>query len=1198
MKDPLQRQQTPYEILGLRRGSTAAEIQAAFGQGLVKRVNVQKLTGAKLALERPVDRAILDLLHYDDDVLGRLTPDPRSDPSMLEGERRLLEVGDAWEKALRRSFPDYGIAHSLAVLHYWSATDESERMGASADLAIACWRSAISYWAMTIGSEDFWEGQKIVPRDLVPKVQSALTEKLAADLHRYGQSGTHGAAFQDLELVLKNEIKTTRALAAADIRANSGRLACGVLMLQHMGLLAKVRTQIDAALERSPGTAALQSLRDALSPFGAIASLIEAKQYQAALDQIEKLPQNDRDNREVWNLESRALFERGRQETSLGNHEKAIELWKKALAKAGSEAAKRPIHDELVSTVQARAAALQSRQPDDAIRLLELALRAVQSSRLEATLGELLATRGIGTIMEAQKKVEAEKKAGPEIVTAVEKGVRDLERAAKYGSQRAKEQVSIARNILDALKNGGGALAPAGPVMSSEMASLIEEAGRAAEKKDWTKAIDALRKALHLARYDTTASNEIKKHLSMMLANRAVQGVNFVMKFMESKHEKDQNDFKMLVLALDTGLTDLREACDLDPSNSYARDNKREIEKMLSDFGPMAEAVRKAPFGGREAQPFGETKSGDGDGRHWMHTAILCLVLIVAASVATADGKATWGQVKTAVDFEKWLIAAGQYTDFGRFGFVLGKILGWPALIALLLSSLFNLWPVFGYPFGYTVGVVCGTRWLKKDGFAKLVELAILVFAFTYIPSMVMYARRPQLSQPAAQTAAQAPANATASATAPASTAASAPKPVPVAPTSTVATTTAQTQQQPSTHRPVAPAVQPPAPPSAAAASAAAPGPGPAAPAPAASQPPQAPLAPWTRDAGVSREAVLATLQRIGAAPQDSMRGVVADLSALLGPASPAARPPLLLCLGSAQERAGDAAGARITYQSLIATPPGVWRHSAEFRLAALAETSDRKEKESRYQAIATAGVGEGLFLTGGQWALSDAKTAALRALMELRSDQKSIRLFNFLRSKSFFPTPYAYLFILLALALAAKVVELPFIVQGAKMSLLVPRLRPEYERLRTRYGSDPATFLSEATQLWKRNGVNPTAGCMKLVIDVSFVVWIMLTLRNYAPQLALDGSRFLWAGNVVERNSGVLIMWAVCGFLVLLVTPQIDQRQTGQLACGALIILGAVGGAAWAWSWPAYLMIFWSVLSLLTVFVHFVTIGFLATRS
>lgn len=1161
MKDPLQRQQTPYELLGVGRDASAADIDKAFKLALVKRVNVQKLTGARVALERPVDRAVLDLLHYDDAVAARLSPDPRTDASALDPPRRAATAA-AWESQLRRAFPDYGIVHALAVLWYWWALSESERMAedpsATFDPPLPdLWRNAIACWAMVVAGDDFWQSQTFVPRDHVPAVQSALGDRLAADVHRFSQiSSAQAEMFHRCELTLKNEIRTAKALAAAELRANRGRLACGALMLERMGLLAKVRQQIVAALEQSPGNAALTALRDALSPFSAIAALIESKQLQAAIDEIDRLPPAERDAKEVWKLESRALFERGRQEASLGNVDAALDLWKKALAHATTEDGKRIIHEEVVNTIQTKAAALQGRQQDEAIRILDHALRVVRSQKLELTLGEILTSRGVGAIIEAQKQDQREEAVGPEVVKAAEKGVADLERAVKLGSKRAEEQLAAARNILASLI--GGIVDDSGPAVSPSIRTLITQAGQASEEKEWATAIDLLRRALREAGAGSEAGVTIRKHLATALAQRSIGAVQMVMTMMQRKEQRDPADLKMLVTVLDAAHKDLREAADLDPSSDFVRDNLRQVQKLLDDLGVLAQLAR----GEIPTPAFDLPKKKEE--RHLAHGIFVAALVVLAMFVVLTTWKNS-AATSWSKGIDAWLIAVGHYGAFGPFGYRLGVILGWPAAVAAFIMC-FGWW--FALPGAYLFGVVCGTRWWKKDPFAKLVEIAVYVFAITYLTAMVQYIARPKPEQTqlvaAKRSAVGRPAAVGLQGTATQSATSNSPAPSTATPASTVAEKpspppTADRRPQTASSQPTAPAA--------------------------------------TLPAGAFSSALLVqTLQTIESWSNDVARQQAASLEKMIDGVPPSDRPAALFCLASAYGRSGDRDRALRIYQDLAASAPAPYKKSAEFRLTAMKET-DPSILEARYQTIAQRAA-PGLFLRGGTWTSSDTRRAALQGMMDLRADRKSIRLFNFLHGKSFFPPPYAYLFILLALGLAVKVVELPFLVQGARMSLLVPRLRGEYARLKLQYGGNPAAFGREITALYQRNGVSPAAGCVKIAIDLGFVVWVMLTLRNYAPQLSLDGAKFLWTDNVTGRDAGVLVMWVVAGLLTMFLTPQMEQGQTAKMASGSLLVLAVIAGAAWYWTWPAYLMIFWTALSLLTTLVHFVMIGVLATRN
>src|SRR5579872_6051839 len=79
LKDPFQSEQTPYEILGVTRDATDADIQTGFAKGLRSQVNVQKLTKAKHILQNRNERALVDLFQYLPEYGAHLNP------NVLEG---------------------------------------------------------------------------------------------------------------------------------------------------------------------------------------------------------------------------------------------------------------------------------------------------------------------------------------------------------------------------------------------------------------------------------------------------------------------------------------------------------------------------------------------------------------------------------------------------------------------------------------------------------------------------------------------------------------------------------------------------------------------------------------------------------------------------------------------------------------------------------------------------------------------------------------------------------------------------------------------------------------------------------------------------------------------------------------------------------------------------------------------------------
>lgn len=524
MKDPLQTELTPYELLGLERGATASDIDRAFKTALVKRANVQKLTAAKLALQRPLERGMLDLFQYDPKVLPRLAPSPVADPSVLAPEKRAA-TAKAWESLLRKTFPDAGLAHSLAVLWYWWAADATDaatrggtRSAPSANGGPAVderWRQAIGYWAMLAANDDFWKAAGWIDADIGRALQEATIERLKTQLRNLVQHPA-GSVCRGLELALTTELRTAQELAAAGLRTKYGKVSCGSLVLHHFGMLDSTRAQIEAQIRKSGSASRMRALRDMLSPYGPIRALLDAKKPAEALVAINVLPRSQRDLREVVALRARALHERGRQQASVEQFEEALQSWAEALPSAAQADLEQELRTDIVQTCRTRAAAL-SRRREEAIAILEKGLALVREESLDHALAELLTQRGVEIIVGTQKEIQEKKRVTDELLSVLTRGLADLERASELGGERAREQAQIARDYIAQAKGG---MLDIPEAAAEELRQVTEAAGR----QDWDAAVAAQRKALKVL--GRKAPPALKQNLATLLNNRAMQNAN------------------------------------------------------------------------------------------------------------------------------------------------------------------------------------------------------------------------------------------------------------------------------------------------------------------------------------------------------------------------------------------------------------------------------------------------------------------------------------------------------------------------------------------------------------------------------------------------------------------------------------------------------------------------------------------------
>jgi tetratricopeptide (TPR) repeat protein len=565
VKDPLQSDLTAYEILGIGRNATSSDIQNAFKAKLASKGNVTKLTAAKRLLENPLDRALLDLFHYMPDWTSRLSPNPSTATSVLELKWR-AQTASAWEQQLRSGFPDIAAAHSLALLWYWwGMWDEEHTNGAAVNPGEGLnaidqkWRKAIACWSMVLSSDDFWL-KSGVNRDSAPQVGSAITDKLQTRLrelaqkHKHNASESLAACYLDLEVAFTTELRTSRLMAKVGLRTKSGKLACGPLMIDQAGLTDMVRETIEATISKSPTNEDLRRLQDSMPPYGTVFTLLENNRPQAAIDALSGLPVKSREDVQGKRLLGRAYYALGRQHAGLNNFDAAMNAWETALNGRPEADIKEKILAEIVSACKSRVASLQHTQSDAAIALLERALRLTSDRDLKLLLAELLTTRVIQTINDAQRL------AGPggtqnidRVTAAVRRGIADLERADALGSKRASEQLLIARNMLEDITSG----------------PILRDAHAAAEREDWTTAIRCLRTALASA---SKASAEIiRKNLAVCLANRAMEIANATL----------QNPSPSITTSLKSAESDLSEAVELDPSNEHARQNLSDLHAIL-----------------------------------------------------------------------------------------------------------------------------------------------------------------------------------------------------------------------------------------------------------------------------------------------------------------------------------------------------------------------------------------------------------------------------------------------------------------------------------------------------------------------------------------------------------------------------------------------------------------------------------------
>jgi hypothetical protein len=127
IKDPLQNEPSPYEVLDLTPSASAKDINQAMGQAIMAREYDHKtVQNARQMLITPENKALVNLLLYPAGEIATAAGTGTAKSLPLSLEKR-SQTAKSWQQALAEDFPNNTLLHALALLWYWWGEYESER---------------------------------------------------------------------------------------------------------------------------------------------------------------------------------------------------------------------------------------------------------------------------------------------------------------------------------------------------------------------------------------------------------------------------------------------------------------------------------------------------------------------------------------------------------------------------------------------------------------------------------------------------------------------------------------------------------------------------------------------------------------------------------------------------------------------------------------------------------------------------------------------------------------------------------------------------------------------------------------------------------------------------------------------------------------------------------------------------------------
>jgi YidC/Oxa1 family membrane protein insertase len=185
----------------------------------------------------------------------------------------------------------------------------------------------------------------------------------------------------------------------------------------------------------------------------------------------------------------------------------------------------------------------------------------------------------------------------------------------------------------------------------------------------------------------------------------------------------------------------------------------------------------------------------------------------------------------------------------------------------------------------------------------------------------------------------------------------------------------------------------------------------------------------------------------------------------------------------------------------------------------------------------------------------------------------------------------------LILLAAAIRLLFWPLNTAQFKAMLGMQKIAPMLKKLQTRYKDDPQKMQQETMALYKKEGVNPLAGCwpMLLQLPVLFSVYYAVIAHKEVYQQA----SFLWVGSVFSQQFPAIFATSLAHVDVILLVfyivsqyasmrytsmPPTDPAQAQQLKIMQIISPLMIGFFGFKYQWPAAMVLYWLAYNLFTM--------------
>ena len=174
-------------------------------------------------------------------------------------------------------------------------------------------------------------------------------------------------------------------------------------------------------------------------------------------------------------------------------------------------------------------------------------------------------------------------------------------------------------------------------------------------------------------------------------------------------------------------------------------------------------------------------------------------------------------------------------------------------------------------------------------------------------------------------------------------------------------------------------------------------------------------------------------------------------------------------------------------------------------------------------------------------------------------------------------------------LTIVVRSIMFPLTVKQVKSMRAMQDLKPEMDRVRSRYQNNPQKQREEMAKVYQERGVNPLGGCLPILIQMPIFIGIFYVIRLFGGTPGVTPPRYesfrdggiLWFQNLSAADTTYLL--PIISALTMLAATEITSKNVDPQQRWLMRLL-PVGFTIFLLSFPAGLFVYWITSNLVTL--------------